>query len=319
VLLVEGCTNQQENRMNANTLARLTPFSRALLVERIVVEHWSVAEAAEAAGVSSRTAYKWLSRAERNDFSDRSSRPQRMPLKTPWGWERLVIELRRRCRMTAPAIARILGLPRSTVSRVLARNGLGKLKALEPKIEFKRYEHERPGDLLHLDTKKLGKIGRVGHRIHGDRTTRVRGIGWEFVHVCIDDHSRLAYVEVLADEKGATTAAFLKRAVAWFREQDVTVRRVLTDNGSGYLSQAFGNACVQLKLRHSRTRPYTPRTNGKAERFIQTLLREWAYQRPYSSSARRTAAMTPWLKYYNQRRPHGSLGTTPIARLRRVA
>jgi transposase InsO family protein len=192
-------------------------------------------------------------------------------------------------RLAAYQIARILGMARSTVSAVLVRLGLNRLKVLEPKQPANSYEHARPGDMLHLDTKKLGRIRGVGHRIHGNRATRQRGVGWEFAHVCIDDHSRVAYVEVLGDEKGATAAGFLERAVRWFAQP----------------------RCEQLGVRHKRTRPYRPRTNGKAERLIQTLLREWAYAKPYLSSRGRRLALQPWLRYYNHLRPHGSLDCRP--------
>jgi transposase InsO family protein len=181
-----------------------------------------------------------------------------------------------------------------------------------------RYERQEPGELLHLDTKKLGRFRRIGHRITGDRQRRHRRGGWEFAHVCIDDHSRLAYVEVLADERAETCAAFLRRAVRWLRRQGIRTERILTDNGGGYLSHAFRHACSQLAVKHRRTRPYRPETNGKAERFIQTMLREWAYQRPYRTSNQRIRRLAPWLRYYNRQRPHGALrGLPPIRRIRR--
>jgi len=228
----------------------------------------------------------------------------------------LIVQLRR-SRKTGPQIASSLQMARSTVARVLKRARLHRLRLLEPAQPAIRYEKRRPGDLLHIDVKKLGKIGRIGHRINGDRTTRCRGVGWEFVHVCIDDHSRLAYVEVLANEQALTAVRFLDRAVAWFRSIGVRTRRVMTDNGSAYVSRFFRAACQRLRIRHIRTRPYRPCTNGKAERFIQTLLREWAYLRPYLTSRFRTMALGPWLRYYNRRRPHGSLNATPpLSRLR---
>jgi transposase InsO family protein len=235
-------------------------------------------------------------------------------------WEDIILELRR-TRMTGPAIAARLRLPKSTVARVLQRHGLSRLRALEPVQLVKRYEWPHPGDMLHLDVKKLGRIRGIGHRITGDRTgqTRNRGIGWDFVHVCIDDASRVAYVEVLPDEKGDTTAAFLQRAVAWYRSRGVRTKRVLTDNGSGYLSRLFANTCVWLRIKHRRTRPYTPRTNGKAERFIQTLLRECAYAMPFISSAQRQVALGGWLKHYNEARIHGAIRATPLKRMRAAA
>jgi transposase InsO family protein len=218
--------------------------------------------------------------------------------------------------MTAAQIAARLKLPRSTVARVVRRAGLSRLRSLDPPEPVVRYEWKHPGDLLHLDIKRLGKIGRIGHRIHGDRTTRVRGIGWEYVHVAIDDYSRVAYVEVLPRQDGPTTAAFLRRAIRWFKSLGIRIQRILSDNGSAYLSRAFRARCEMLRLHHRRTRPYRPQTNGKAERFIQTLLREWAYVRPYPTSGKRTAALPAYLTRYNRRRPHGSLhGKPPFSRL----
>jgi transposase InsO family protein len=220
--------------------------------------------------------------------------------------------------MTAAQIAACLGMPRSTVSAVLVRLGLSRLRSLEPRPVVRRYERQRPGELLHLDTKKLGRIRGIGHRIHGDRRTRGRGIGWEFAHVCVDDHSRLAYVEVLPDEGKLHTAAFLRRAIRWFRQRGVCAERLLTDNGNGYRSKLFAAVGSELGLRHLFTRPYTPRTNGKAERFIQTMLREWAYARPYRTSNQRTQRLPRWLEYYNRRRPHSALGyRAPMSRIRR--
>ena len=300
--------------MNVHSLARTTPISRALLVDRVLRERWAVGEAAEAAGISERTAFKWLARHRSEGcfgLIDRSSRPHWSPARIPAGWRDLILKLRR-SRKTGPEIAEELGLPRSTVARVLRRAGLQRLNLLEPREPANRYERKRPGELIHLDIKKLARIvGRVGHRIHGDRSVRVRGKGWEFVHVAIDDHSRLAYVEVLGDEKGVTAAAFLERAVAWFRRHGIRAQRVLTDNGSCYRSHLFQLACQRHGIRTLRTRPYRPQTNGKAERFIQTLIREWAYVRPYQDSKLRTKALKPWLRYYNRQRPHGSLNRKP--------
>lgn len=307
--------------MNLHSRARSCPASRALLVERIREERWSVARAAHAAGVSQTTAYKWLRRFREEGeagLCDRSSRPSRSPRRTRERLERAVVDFRR-SRMTMAQIAQRLRLARSTVARISRRHGLSRLKSLEPPVPVVRFERQRPGELIHLDVKKLGRIKGIGHRITGDRRSTTRGIGWEYVHVCIDDASRLSYVEVLDDEKGTTVAGFLERAVAWYAAQGITVEAVMTDNGSGYVSRWFAAACGKLRLRHLRTRPYTPRTNGKAERFIQTLLREWAYARPYISSKRRTAALIPWLRYYNLRRPHAAIGGPPITRLRRAA
>jgi transposase InsO family protein len=223
------------------------------------------------------------------------------------------IERLRRQRMTGPAIARAIGMPRSTVGAVLRRLGLGRLKALDAPPPAVRYERERPGELIHIDTKKLGRINGIGHRITGDRTgqSNNRGIGWEVLHVCIDDASRLAYSELLADEKTPSALGFLDRALAWFRRHGVTVERVMTDNGSAYRSHAFRQACAAAGLRHIRTKPYTPRTNGKAERFIQTSLREWAYARAYHTSAERAAVLQPWITSYNTQRPHSAIGHQP--------
>jgi transposase InsO family protein len=288
------------------------------MVERVVELGWAPADASQAAGVSVRTLWRWVRRArEQEGFADRSSRPRRVPRRTAPGRVRKIEKLRRR-RFTAPAIARRLRMPRSTVSAVLRRMGLSRLRHLDPPTPVRRYERERPGELLHLDTKKLGRIQGIGHRIHGDRRTRVRGIGWEFAHVCVDDHSRVAYVEVLDDERQETVAAFLRRAVRWFRQRGVRAERILTDNGPGYRSRLFAAACTELDLRHLLTQPYRPRTNGKAERFIQTLLREWAYARPYRTSNQRTRRLPAWLERYNQRRPHSALGyRPPMSRLRR--
>lgn len=304
--------------MDLHSGARTCPRSRALLVQRVTRERWTVEEAAEAAGISIRTVYKWLARhrAERKrGLMDRTSRPATVPHATTPARRELIVKLRA-SRMTGAQIARRLKMPRATVARVLSRSGLGRLKPIEASEPIVRYERKRAGELMHLDIKKLGKIGRVGHRIHGDRTTRVRGIGWECVHVAIDDFSRAAYVEVLPNETGMTTAAFLRRAIAWFKRQGIRIERILTDNGSAYRSRLVGSVCQELEVQHRWTRPYRPQTNGKAERFIQTLLREWAYVRAYPTSRRRTAALERYLVHYNRRRPHGSLhGNSPFSRL----
>jgi transposase InsO family protein len=293
-----------------------------LLVQRVREGGWTSGEAADAFGISSTTVRKWLARFDEYGvagLSDRTSKPHRQPLKTAPSWEAQILELRA-LRMTVQRIAHSLGLPKSTVARVLGRHGQSRLPALHPPPPVRRYEWKRPGDLIHLDVKKLGKIRGVGHRITGVRQHRNRGIGWEYVHVCIDDGTRLAYVEVLEDEKGLTTVGFLRRATAWLAERGIKVRRVMSDNGSNYVSRVFAATCRALRQRHIRTRPYTPRTNGKAERLVQTLLREWAYAQPYASSKRRTAALRPWLRYYNEHRPHGSLNSLPpISRLRSAA
>ena len=309
--------------MNVHSHARTTPASRGLIIQRVQLEGWPVSEAAEAAGISERTAYKWLRRYREEGHSgllDRSSRPRRMPHRLPKAWCDLVLELRREHKMSGKAIAQWLQLGRSTVSRLLRRHRLSRARDIEPKDPPRRYERSEPGELLHLDVKKLGRIKGVGHRITGDRTHRNRGIGWDYVHVCIDDYSRLAYVEVLENEKKETTHGFLQRAIAWFQRHGIRVREIMTDNGSPYVSRLFRSAINERGLRHIRTKPYTPRTNGKAERFIQTMLREWAYIRPYTSSAERTRALEMWLSHYNLKRPHGSLDhRPPISRIDRAA
>jgi transposase InsO family protein len=305
--------------MNLHSGARTCPASRALLVTRVTEQQWTLSAAARAAGISRVTAHKWLGRSReyRPVLTDRSSRPHRSPGRTPRMWEDVVVLLRR-TGMTGPKIARDLKLPPATVARILQRHGLRRLRDLEPPERVERYEHRRPGDLVHLDVKKLGRIERVGHRIHGDRTSRVRGAGWEYVHVAVDDRTRVAYVEMHRDETAATTAGFLRRALAWYRTVGVRVRRILTDNGSGYLGRLFAQMCEELRVRHGRTRPYRPRTNGKAERFIQTLLREWAYAAAYTHSRVRARALPRWLAHYNKRRPHSSLaGAVPFSRLPR--
>lgn len=307
--------------MNLHRRARTCPESRALLVDRVIRLGWKVTRAAEAAGVSPRTAHKWLNRYEfggKAELDDRSSRPKSSPLQLGPAWVELILMLRR-SRMSGPAIATRLQLPKSTVARILQRNRVSRLRALEPMQPVVRYEWPNPGDMLHLDVKKLGRIKGLGHRVTGDRTTRKRGIGWDFVHVCVDDASRVAYVEVLPDETGVTTVGFLKRAVAWFRSMGVRVKRILTDNGTNYRSIVFTHCCVWLGLKHRKTRPYTPRTNGKAERFIQTLLRECAYAMPFTSSAQRVTALRGWLRHYNEDRLHGTIRMTPFQRLKVAA
>jgi transposase InsO family protein len=285
-----------------------------LLVQRTTVHGWPVTEAAAAAGLSRRSAFKWLRRYRDQGEAglvDRSSRPHRMPRATPAEWRQLILELRR-ARMTGARIAAQLQRPRSTVALILKRAGLARLRSPEPTEPVRRYQRERPGELVHLDVKKLGRIaGLIGHRITGDRGRRCQGAGWEYVHVAIDDASRLAYAEVLRDEKGTTSVGFLRRAFAWFQRLGVRVERLMTDNGSPYVSRRFAATCAALQLRHLRTRPYRPCTNGKAERFIQTLLREWAYAMPYRNSSLRIRALRPWMRYYNRERPHGSLGARP--------
>ena len=306
--------------MKLHRNARTCPKSRALIAARVIDQGWSLRSAAEAAGVSEPTARKWVRRAVAGEsLEDRSSAPRRIPHRT--ADERVeAIRALRKLRMTAAQIAELLGMALSTVSLWLKRIGLGKRSRLAPPEPANRYERRRAGELVHIDIKKLGRILAAGHRVTGSRrlqrSHRVDGVlrglaGWEFVHVCVDDHSRLAYVEVLGAEDAATAIGFLRRALAWFRERGVVVERVMTDNGPAYVSHAHAAACRELGLRHLRTRPYRPRTNGKAERFIQTLLREWAYGRIYGSSAERTAQLPRWLDHYNFKRPHGALSHKP--------
>jgi transposase InsO family protein len=301
--------------------AKTTPYAREQMAHRVLDLGWSVHDAAQAAAVSVRTAYRWIARFRAEGpqgLQDRPCRARRIAHRTPPGRVARIERLRRRRRLTAAQIALRLRMPRSTVAAVLKRHGLERLSRLSPRPAVVRYERSRPGELVHLDTKKLGRFRRIGHRITGDRRRRHRRGGWEFAHVCIDDHSRLAYVEILADERAETCAAFLRRAVRWLRRQGIRTERVLTDNGGGYLSHVFRQACAELAVAHRRTRPYRPETNGKAERFIQTLLREWAYQRPYRTSNQRTKQLAPWLRYYNCQRPHSALsGRPPQSRIRR--
>jgi transposase InsO family protein len=302
--------------------AKTTPHMRGLLVDRIRHQQWTPRAAAVAAGISVRSAYKWLARHRSGGaaaLEDRPSTPHRHPRRTPSAVTARIIAARCEGR-TAWAIAVQLQVPRSTVAAIVARAGLNRLARRGPPGPITRYEWAHPGDLVHLDVKPLARIAGVGHRIHGDQRARVRGIGWEYAHVAIDDHSRAAYVEVLPDQTGATTAAFLQRTIAWFARRGVRLVRVLTDNGGNYRSRRFQAVADRQALRLKRARPYRPQTNGKAERFIQPLLREWAYVRPYASSARRTQALHAWLRGYNTVRPHAALGyQPPCSRFPRVA
>ncbi len=303
--------------MNVHKNAVLTPRGREQLVERLQAGE-SKASAAAAVGVSRQTARKWERRMAEEGaagLEDRSSRPHRSPTQVRRVRERQIARLRRK-RWTQAAIAEALGMALSTVGAVCRRLGLGRLPEFERRPPIVRYERERAGEMIHLDIKKLARIERVGHRIHGDRSRTSDGAGWEFLHVCIDDASRVAYAEVLPDEKGLTCTAFLRRAVAWFEARGIRVERVMTDNGSGYLSKVFSALIRTMGARHIRTRPYTPRTNGKAERFIQTCKRHWAYARPYAHSRDRKAALDIFLCYYNCHRPHWGIGRkTPQLRL----
>ena len=317
--------------MRCHANARLSPIGRQLLVDRIEQESWTVQQAAESAGISERTARKWLARwrVEGPDgLIDRSSAPRRVANRTAPQTVELLAVLRR-LRFTAPELADLLGLPCSTISGVLKRIGMGKLGRLgyEPAV---RYQRARPGELIHIDIKKLGRIqGGAGKRVTAGiarngrpRRTDAAGVrrlqaGWDVVHVAVDDATRLAYAEVLSDEKATTAAGFLGRAIAFYARHGITVERVLTDNGSPYISTIHAIACRDHGVRHLRTRPYRPQTNGKAERFIRTMLSGWAYNgMTYGSSAERTRALDGWLFEYNHRRRHQALGRqTPITRL----
>lgn len=298
--------------MKLHPNAKTTPHMRALLVHRVRTLHWSVAAAAAAAGIAVRTAYKWLARHRLGGsiaLLDRSSAPHQCPHRTSATVISAIVAARQE-RLTAWAIAVRLQVPRSTVAAILARVGLNQLRSLEPAAPVTRYERARPGELVHLDIKPLGRILRVGHRMTGRRRTSV-GAGWEYVHVAVDDYSRAAYAEVLPAQDGRTTAAFLRRTIGWFARRGVVVQRVLTDNGSGYISRRFLAAATKAGIRLTRTRPYRPQTNGKAERFIQTLTRQWAYAVAYPSSWRRAGALRPWLRHYNLERPHAALRYQP--------
>lgn len=303
--------------MDIHKNARTTPHSRALIAHRIAAGDRRGA-VAQALGVCDRTVRKWVARAAEGELAleDRSCRPHHSPRAISSGLVVEIERLRRRYRWTGAQIAQAVGVSRATTARTLRQLGLARLGPAEPVSPGRRYEWERPGQLLHLDVKKLGRIGQVGHRITGDRRFRTRGIGWEFVHVCVDDCSRVAYVEVLPDERSVTVAGFLRRALTWFGRRGVKVQRILTDNGSAYRSRLLAAVCRARQLGQRFTRPYTPRTNGKAERFIQTLLREWAYGLAYPSSPHRTAALARWIHHYNWHRPHSALsGQPPISRV----
>jgi transposase InsO family protein/transposase len=309
-------------KLHAN--ARLSVKGRELLVDRFLMQDWSLAQAAEAAGVSDRTACKWVARFRLEGgqgLSDRSSAPKSSPSRTPDQRVQVIAALRR-LRMTGAEIAECLDMAVTTVSGILTRIGMGKLGrlGLEPAV---RYERERPGELIHIDVKKLGRIhAGAGHRVTGKRGrytgqrtdaegVRRKTVGWEYVHIAIDDATRLAYVEVLPDERATTAIAFLRRAVAFYASHGIAVERLLTDNGSAYRSTIHAIACRALRIKHIRTRPYRPQTNGKAERFIRTMLGGWAYGAIYRDSTERTAALSGWLELYNWRRPHGALNHKP--------
>jgi transposase InsO family protein len=301
--------------------ARLTVHARRVLCARVLEEGVSVSAAALQFGVSERTVFKWLARFRAEGDAglwDRSCAPHRVPNRTSPACERLIRGLRQ-LRMTGAEIAECLGMALSTVSAVLRRIGLGKRSRLEPTEPPNRYQRRHPGELVHIDVKKLGRIPEGGgHRIHGRGAGKPRGtrIGWDAVHVCVDDATRLAYVEVLDDERATNAAAFLRRAIAHFAARGVEIQAIMTDNGAPYVSTLHAQTCAQLGIRHLRTRPYRPRTNGKAERFIQTMLNGWAYAAAYHNTAHRNAALGTWVDFYNHHRPHGSLSKqAPATRL----
>ncbi|MEW4459947.1 IS481 family transposase [Roseibium algicola] len=309
--------------MNIQKNARLSPLGRERLVLLMQSGH-TPESASQLAGVCPRTARKWLRRYKEEGAAglrDRSSRPRKLHRPTDAATVQQIIALRRQ-RLTGKHIARETGVSAATVSRVLKRAGLSRLKDLEPAEAVRRYEHAAPGDMIHLDIKKLGRFNRIGHKItrnrSGQSNQRANGTapGWEYVHVAIDDHSRVSFSQILADEKAVSAVAHLKAAVGYYRSLGVTVVRVMTDNGSCYKSKAFAKACKDLKIKHVRTKPYTPKTNGKAERFIQTALREWAYARAYETSDQRAAELPRWTHMYNWHRPHAGINDkTPISRL----
>ena len=301
--------------MKLHSNAKLTPKGRLALAHSVKRGEMTLEAAAAASRVSVRTARKWVQRFDAEGVAglqDRSSRPMRLRAATPPQVIKRIEQLRRQ-RMTGTRIAELTGVSASTVSRVLKRLGLSRLSALDPEEPARRYEHAFAGDLLHLDTKKLGRILKPGHRVTADRTVRSRGAGWETVFVAIDDHSRLAYAELAADETIGSAIAFLQAAVRYYAKLGIAIRRVMTDNGPAFISRAFGQALQRLGLRHIRTRPYTPRTNGKAERFIQSALREWAYAFVYRHSNERAGMLDHWLHHYNWHRPHSSLNDLPPA------
>ena len=306
--------------MNVHENARLTAHSRAELVRRVLDQGQPCKVVAAAFGVDPKTVGKWVNRFRAEGaagLADRSSRPHRLRAPTPPEVRERIITLRRQ-RFTGQQIARDAKVSPATVSRILRRARLSRIRDLEPPEPVRRYERDHPGDMIHIDIKRLGRFNQPGHRVTGDRTgqSNGRGVGWEFVHVSIDDASRIAFSQILPDEKAASAVPFLKAAVAYYAGLGVTVTRVMTDNGSCYKAFAFRDACKALGLRHIRTKPYTPKTNGKAERFIQTALREWAYAQKYQSSDRRAAELPFWLHRYNWHRPHGGIKLqTPISRL----
>lgn len=306
--------------MDTHKNAPMTPAGRLRMVEAFRSGQ-PVSAIAQAFRVDRKTVRKWLERFElagQAALTDASSRPKRSPGRIPRGTAQRIVTLRRR-RQTMEQIARTLKVSRATVSRTLARAGLSRLASLDPVALPKRYERAAPGELLHIDTKKLGRIVRVGHRIHGDRTRRGRRVGWEYAYVAVDDHSRVAFAQMLPAESGECAAAFLRDALAYYRSLGIEIERVITDNAKIFKSNVFSVLCDENGIKRRHTRPYRPQTNGKAERFIQTALREWAYARAYRNSSERIVHLPRWLHAYNWHRPHASLGgASPISRARLV-
>lgn len=303
--------------MNVHKNARSCPSSRELLGRRVCEQGWSVRAASEAAGMSERRGREWIRRwRAKEPMTDRSSRPAAIEA-TEQVTRGRIVALRRDWR-TVRQIAKVVGVGASTVARICRAAGLSRLRHLEPPEPPVRYEREKPGELLHVDIKRLGRFDRVGHRITRKRSFGSPKQGFEFVYVAVDDFTRISYVDILADECSDSASIFLTRAVAWFAQQNVKVERVMTDNGSAFLAHHFARTCATLNIRHKRTRPYTPRTNGKAERFIQTLLREWAYRFSYGTSAERKRWLTPYVHFYNYHRAHTAIHyNPPISRLDR--
>lgn len=303
--------------MNIHKNARLTPHGRGEIVRRVRQDGQAARAVARSVGVSEKTVRRWVARSAAGaTLEDRSSRPHRSPQATPPAVALRVKVLRQRERLTLTEIAAAVGVSRATVGRLVARCGWSHLHVLEVPATSRRYERTQPGELVHLDIKKLARIVRPGHRISGDRRDTVRGAGWQFAHMAIDDHSRVGWGELLPDEGGGTAAGFLRRTVRGLRRLGVRVGAVMTDNGSCYRSRRFAATCRQLGLRQLFTRRYTPRTNGKAERFIKTALMEWAYARLYRHSEARAHALRAWLHYYNWHRPHTATnGQPPITRV----
>ena len=306
--------------MDTHQNARLTPKGRDEMVCAVVDHGLSKAAAARKFNTTPKTVGKWVQRFRElgvDGLRDRSSRPHSSPNQTPQA-TRTAVEALRRQRYTGKQIAIELAISPATVSRILRHLGLNRLSALEPAEPVRRYEREHPGELIHIDIKKLGKFNEIGHRITGDRTghSNRRRLGWEYVHVCIDDHSRVAFAKIMPSEKKRCAIVFLRAAIAYYESLGIKVERVMTDNGSCYKSFAFRRACKRLGLRHIRTKPYTPKTNGKAERFVQTGLREWAYAQAYENSRQRKDQLPAWLHRYNWHRPHAGIDDkTPISRL----